>query len=309
MKKMFDLMMQKKWLLLVLAIVVVAALVIGIVAVTGCGEKDPNPTEGTSNMGVTDPTGTTGGNGDNTDPTDPEVPGVTDPEVPGVTDPTGTPENPAKPDNPEKPDDYVEPTEPDVTVPEPTEPEPDVEPDPTDPTAPKPDEEPIVGEEHDFEGYTAETITYDVWNSWGSDTRQAFIDEVFPTITPEGYHNFMRQTKYKGYSCGFERHTCRTESEHETLLEEMERGCDYCGKSDCDSFFVVDQHDLFTYVDFSKCPEYDEHKDPALYCQVCGLPLGGASGDVVCNKFKCDATCDYCGKELKAYECHKCIIP
>lgn len=297
MKKMFE----KKWLLLVLAIVVVAALVIGIVALTGDGEKDPNPTEGTSNVGVTDPTGTTGGNGDITDPTDPEVP--------DVTDPTGTPEIPAKPDDPQKPDGYVEPTEPDVTVPEPTEPEPDVEPDPADPTAPKPDEDPIVGEEHDFEGYTAETITYDVWNSWGSDTRQAFIDEVFPTITPEGYNNFMRQTKYKGYFCGVERHTCRTESEHETLLEEMERGCEYCGKSDCDSFFVVDPQTLFTKIDCTKCPEYDEHKNPALYCQACGLPLGGASGDVVCNKFKCDATCDYCGKELKAYECHECIIP
>ena len=301
MKKFFE---EKKWLVLsALAAVLVVALVVGIVALTGGGEKDPNPTEGTSNVG--DPTGTTGGNGNEvTDPSDPSVTEPTD-----ETEPTGTPENPAKPDNPQKPDDYTEPSEPDVTIPDPTEPEPDPEPDPTDPTAPKPDEDPIVGEEHDFEGYTAETITYDVWNSWSSDTRQAFIDEVFPTITPEGYHNFMRQTKYKGYSCGFERHTCGSESTHNSFMEELARGCEYCGKSDCDSFFVVDPQTLFTKIDCTKCPEYDIHKDPGRYCQTCGLPMFGESGDTICNQFICDTNCDYCGKELKAYECHECTIP
>lgn len=298
MKKLFE---KTGFIRSCLTAVMAVALMIGAVAVAGCAEKDPNPTEGTSNVGVTDPTGTTGGNGDITDPTDPEVP--------NVTDPTGTPENPTKPENPEKPDDYVEPTEPDVTVPEPTEPEPDVEPDPTDPTAPKPDEDPIVGEEHDFEGYTAETITYDVWNSWGSDTRQAFIDEVFPTITPEGYHNFMRQTKYKGYSCGFERHTCGSESTHNNFMEELARGCEYCGKSDCDSFFVVDPQTLFTKIDCTKCPEYDIHKDPCYYCQRCGLPCVGESGDTICHWFICDMICDICGASVKAYECHECIIP
>jgi hypothetical protein len=295
MKKMFDLMMQKKWLLLVLAIVVVAALVIGIVAVTGCGEKDPNPTEGTSNMGVTDPTGTTGGNGDNTDPTDPEVPGVTDPEVPGVTDPTGTPENPAKPDNPEKPDDYVEPTGPEVTIPEPTEPEekPDVKP---------PVDDPDVGDEIDFGGYTMGTLTADVWKSWDGDTREAFVDEFYGIATPEERHNFTVQTKYNGYTCGVEKHTCTSDGDHENFMAELARGCEYCGKSDCVSFWQYDSFSLFQYTDCTKCPEYDIHKDPGEYCQTCGM-VKGTEG---CIQFIQAANCPACGEWVEAWTCHHC---
>ena len=297
MKKFVEMMKQNWVVLSVLAIVLVAALVIGIVAIAGGGEKEPNPSEGTSSTVATDPTATTGGDGND----------VTDPTV---TDPTtGTPENPDKPDDPETPDDYTEPTEPDETVPEPTEPEPDAEPDPTDPTAPKPDDDPIVGVEYDFGGYTISTFTWEVWNAWDTETREAFVDAFFADATDEEWNYFMRQTKYKGYTCGVERHTCRTETEHEDLLAAIAEGCIWCGKSDCDSFFVVDPTDLFTDIDFTKCPEYDAHKDPCYYCQRCGLPVTGESGDVVCNAFICDANCDYCGKSLKAYECHECTIP
>lgn len=358
MKKFFD--ENKKWLLLCLAAVLVVALVVGIVALTGGGEKDPNPTEGTSNVGVTDPTGTTGGNGDNADPTDPEVP--------DVTDPTGTPENPAKPDNPQKPDDYVEPTEPNVTVPEPTEPEPDEteptgtpenpakpddpqkpddytdpsEPDVTvpEPTSPEldPDDTPTVAPdvdddeggtedpvvdpddvqkpttdtEYDFGGVTGETIRYEDWASWDAKTRQAFYNEYLTNDTPpEVIHNIHKATTYKDYECGVEGHICRTEGQHEARLEEMAKGCMYCGKSDCVSFFVLNEYDLYHDIDFTKCPEYEITKDPTKYCQDCGLPKSGAadSGDTVCRKVVVDKDCSWCGEPVKAKECHHCIKP
>lgn len=316
--KMFDVMMQKKWLLLVLAIVVVAALVIGIVALTGGGEKDPNPTEGTSNVGVTDPTGTTGGNGDNTDPTDPEVP--------DVTDPTGTPENPAKPDDPQKPDDYTEPSEPDVTIPEPTSPE--LDPDDTPTVAPDVDddeggtEDPVVDPddvqkpttdtEYDFGGVTGETIRYEDWASWDAKTRQAFYNEYLTNDTPpEVIHNIHKATAYKDYECGVKGHICRTEGQHEARLEAMAKGCMYCGKSDCVSFFVLNEYDLYHDINFTKCPEYEITKDPTKYCQDCGLPKSGAadSGDTVCVKVVVDTDCDWCGEPVKAKECHHCIKP
>lgn len=284
MRKMFE---KTKLMRSCLALVMAAALLTGVVAVTGCAEKDPNPTEGTSHVGVTDPTGTTGGNGDNTDPTDPEVP--------DVTDPTGTPENPTQPSDPEKPDDYVEPTEPDVTVPEPTEPQetPDVKP---------PVDDPDVGEEIDFGGYTMGTLTADVWKSWDGDTRKAFVDEFYGIATPEERHNFTVQTKYNGYTCGVEKHTCTSEGAHENFMAEPARGCEYCGKSDCVSFWQYDSFSLFQYTDFTKCPEYDIHKDPSEYCQTCGL-VKGPDG---CIQFIQAANCPACGEWVESWTCHHC---
>lgn len=314
MKKFFE---EKKWLVLsALAIVVVAALVIGIVAVTGCGEKDPNPTEGTSNVGVTDPTGTTGGNGDNADPTDPEVP--------GVTDPTGTPENPAKPDNPERPDDYVEPTEPDVTIPEPT--TPDIDPDDVpnvDPeikgdgdendedlvtppvTPPTPD---IDVDDEMFGGVTGATIRYSDWKSWDHKTRQAFLNAYAYCDDPEVIHNILKATTLEDYDCGFEGHACMGENAHNSLMEMIAEGCRYCGKNDCPSFFALNST-LFTEYDEHACPEYDKHKDPTVYCQTCGLPNYGESGDVICHRYVVDTNCTDCGEPVKAMECHECTVP
>ena len=256
---------------------------------------------------MTEPNGTEP-NGTEPDVTEPDVtePSGSESEDPSTpTEPVLPPEDPdevIQEGDPLKPDDYEEPTDPEPTMPEPTEPEPDID-------APEPTDDPDIGAEYDFEGYTAGTITYDVWNSWGEDTRQAFYDEMLEDISKEERANFRRQTRYKGYTCGVERHDCCTASEHESLLEEIARGCDYCGKSDCDSFFVMKPNNLFTIVDFTECPEYDVHKDPGKYCQTCGLPFGGESGDTVCGQFICDMNCDWCGKELKAYECHECTIP
>ena len=92
-------------------------------------------------------------------------------------------------------------------------------------------------------------------------------------------YNYYRVTKYENYTCGWENHYCSTESWHETLLESMARGCEYCGGNDCAAFYARDMQG-FTYVDVTKCPEYDVHKDPGMYCQTCGLPMFGESGDV-----------------------------
>ena len=280
---------KKMWIGIGCGILAVV-LVVGIILMAGGNSnKDPNPTNPSTS--ATEPTGNV------TEPSGTE-PDVTEPEYTGPEDPDEV----IQEGEPLLPDDYVEPTGPEPTMPEPTDPEPNID-------APEPTDDPDIGAEYDFEGYTALTITYDVWNSWGADTRQAFMYEVYQDITPEELNNFTRQTQYKGYTCGFERNTCLSESEHESQLEAMARGCDYCGKSDCDSFFVVDPNTLFTKFDSTKCPEYDVHKDPCYYCQRCGLPCVGESGDTICHAFICDMNCDWCGKELKAYECHECTIP
>lgn len=242
----------------VLAIVVVAALMIGICVGTGCSEKDPNPTDAV----VTDPTGTTGGN----DVTDPTNPSVTDPSDPGNTDPsdpTGTPDNPAHPTDPVKPDDFTDPTDPSdpSTDPgtEPTDPSdgpPEVELNPDDkpavgPTVPE-DEDDDANEDNlvvdpgtkptdppkppvstdQFGGVTPSTIRYSDWQSWDRATRQAFYDKYIEICSDEEYHNIVKATVYKDYECGFEGHLCRTENEHENFLEMLEKGCSYCGKHD-----------------------------------------------------------------------------
>lgn len=311
MRKMFE---KTKLMRSCLALVMAAVLLTGVVAVTGCAEKDPNPTEGTSHVGVTDPTGTTGGNGDNTDPTDPEVP--------DVTDPTGTPENPTQPSDPEKPDDYVEPTEPDVTIPEPTTPDvdPSVNPDiggdddeddkdlETPPvTPPTPD---IDVDDEMFGGVTGATIRYSDWVSWDRKTRQAFLNAYAYCDNPEIIHNILLATNFKDYDCGFEGHACKGEASHNALMERIAEGCRYCGKNDCPSFFALNST-LFTEYDPYACPEYDEHKDPTEYCQECGLPKSSAaeSGEKCCFSFNVDGNCDRCGKPVKANECHECIQP
>lgn len=325
MKKFFD---EKKWLVLsILAIIVAFALVIGIVAGVGDGEKEPNQTEGTSNEGVTGPTGTTGGNdNDVTDPTNPNGTG---------TEPVGTPDNPDQPDNPLKPDDYTEPTEPEgPTEPEtPSEPpevdyedvppvtvpvEPDPEPDDNEedlvtPPGPDtdPDDKPVSDDQ--FGGVTPQNITYEDWKEWDRATRQAFCDKYLTgDCPPEDYHNIMKASAYKGYECGFEGHICRDQGEHEARLKAMAEGCPYCGKNDCVSFFVLNTADLYHDIDHDYCPEYDPHKDPTAYCQDCGLPKWnyGKSGEMCCSKSLSGAyPCSHCGADMGAMKCHHCVKP
>lgn len=330
MKKMFE---NKKWLVLsALAAVLVVALVVGIFALAGNGEKEPNPTEGTSNVG--DSTGTTGSNGNEV--TEPS--GNTD-DPSDVTEPTGTPENPAKPENPEFPDDYVEPSEPDEddtdeeVVAPPAEDEegdgpvnPDdtgtssditfsggsyvgnpgdddetiVDPNPTNPT-PTPEPEP----EYDFTGITIGNVTYAQWSSWDDATQQAFLDATSLTdATFDERYNYWCAILYEGgYDCGYENHYCAYESEHNELVAAMAEGCPYCGEHDCVSFYARDDKIGVTMINYHKCPMYNDN------CEVCGLPENGESGDLICMKYLKDLDCYWCGEPVKAGECHRCIIP
>lgn len=270
-------------------------LLVGIILMTGCnGINSSNPTlpsSTTPSGNVTEPSGTT------------VVGDATNPNEPDPTIPTGTPDNPGQDDEPLKPDDYIEPVDPEPTIPEPTDPEPDVD-------APEPTDDPDIGPAYDFEGYTMGTITAEVWESWDIKTQGAFVRTFYDeNTTPEEYHHFMVQTMYGGYSCGFEKHTCFSQDNHDDFMQDLARGCEYCGKSDCESYFVVDPITLFTRIDRTHCPEYDAHKDPQFYCQTCGLPHVGESGDVVCNMFIVDTNCDYCGEPVKAHQCHECIQP
>ena len=293
----------------------VAAIVIGVCVGTGCGEKAPDPTEGTSNVG--DPTGTTGGNGnevtdpsDNTDspllPDGPEVPSVPEGTEPGEAKPTD-------PSEPQKPDDDIEPTEPDATIPDPTEPDGGDE-DEVAPTVPTPTPTPTPNPEpeYDFTGITPGNLTAEQWKSWDRAKRQAFHDTYdIANLSLDDKYNFYLQTQFDGYDCGFEGHHCAAQDHHDQIMTEMAAGCPHCGGNDCAAFYARNMMG-FTQIDFSACPQYDITKDPVYYCQDCGLSLGGGnaqSGDECCHKYIADATCSWCGEPVKANECHRCIKP
>lgn len=312
MKKMFE----KKWLLLCLALIVVAAIVIGICVGAGNGEKDPNPSEGTSGV-VTDPTGTTGGNGNEvTDPSDPS--NTDDPS--DVTEPTDDPDAPIGDYDPDAPPTPIDPDEPPVVDPdpdltEPTEPDDDNDDDGDEVVPTVPDDEPIetrpTDTEYDFAGVTPGNMTAAEWKSWDADKRQAFYDvwgPKFGTLTLDEKYNFYIATQFNGYSCGYEGHHCAAQEHHDQVMAEMELGCPHCGSNDCDAFYARNEMGM-TQIDFSKCPQYDVTKDPVYYCQVCGLPQNGESGEKVCITFVTDTDCFICGEPVKADECHECIKP
>ena len=270
-------------------------LLVGIILMTGCnGINSSNPTlpsSTTPSGNVTEPSGTT------------VVGDATNPNEPDPTIPTGTPDNPGQDDEPLKPDDYIEPVDPEPTIPEPTDPEPDVD-------APEPTDDPDIGPAYDFEGYTMGTITAEVWETWDITTQGAFVRAFYnENTTPEEYHHFMVQTMYGGYTCGFEKHTCTSDDQHEWFMGELADGCVVCGSSECPSFFTVNPQTLFIHMDITACPMYDIHNDPQFYCQTCGLPTLGESGDVCCHKYIADATCSWCGEPVKAHQCHECIQP
>ena len=204
--------------------ILAVALIIGMVLLALSGDNHNNPNS-------TEPTGTTA-SGDVTNPsdvTDPTVTNPANPSEPDPTTPTGTPDNLGQDKEPIVPDDYIEPTGSDVIIPEPTDPEPDVD-------APEPTDDPDIGPAYDFEGYTMGTITAEVWETWDITTQGAFVRAFYnENTTPEEYHHFMVQTMYGGYSCGFEKHTCFSQDNHDDFMQDLARGCEYCGKSDCES--------------------------------------------------------------------------
>ena len=79
-------------------------------------------------------------------------------------------------------------------------------------------------------------------------------------------------------------------------------GCPYCHKSNCPSFYAVDQWGNTCYTP-SKCPQYDVHKDPVYYCQTCGKPTGDGSHGT-CVQFVTACNCPNCGKWVEAWTCH-----
>ena len=293
MSKMFE---KTKLMRSCLALVMAAALLTGVVAVTGCAEKDPNPTEGTSNVGVTDPTGTTGGNGDNTDPTDPEVP-----DVPDVTDPTGTPENPTDPSVPPVVDPAPSPGDP--AEPDESGDDPDDGPEIV-PTVPGDEPyEPLPSDpSYDFTGITPGNLKAEDWKSWDSEQRQAFVDTYdIANLSLDDKYNFYLQTQFNGYDCGFEGHHCAAQEHHDQVMAEMAAGCPHCGGNDCAAFYARNMMG-FTQIDYSECLEYDITKDPVYYCQVCGL-VKGSDG---CNKSISGRPCEYCGEPREPMACHHC---
>ena len=303
---MYEFMMNHKKLLIGCGCALLAiALVVCLVLVVGNGTEDEttlssNGTTVTGPDGNTNPTDGTAPSG-NTDPTDSSA--TTGSTAPDATTTTTVPDATTEPTVPSSPV-VTEPTKPNVG---PTDPSTGEEIIPTNPGTEPPN--PDLSGEYDFGNITPGNVTIDDWNAWDTRKRQAFLDSFDPNnMDPKDKHNYMVVVWYNGYNCHTENHACKDEASHNSLLVEMERGCPYCGKSDCSSFFALDEN-LFTKIDFTKCPEYSIEKDPSEYCQTCGLPLSGNSGDVVCHQSMSGLPCDYCGAERGAKECHKCTKP
>lgn len=115
----------------------------------------------------------------------------------------------------------------------------------------------------------------------------------------------VRPTEYtEVYNCGNPNHHCDGPATHSFITSLEEKGCPYCGKHDCPSFYAVDKWGQACYTP-NQCPQYDIHKDPVYYCQDCGKPCGsGSSG--TCVKYTVDIKCPYCGENVKAWTCHSC---
>lgn len=104
------------------------------------------------------------------------------------------------------------------------------------------------------------------------------------------------------YSCGSANHRCKTPEDHEFLASLEAKGCPICGSHSCKSFYVIDEWGNQSY-DITKCPDYKEEEDPAVYCDYCGRECGlGDNG--TCVRFTVDTICPICGKLVPAKTCH-----
>lgn len=316
---MFEKMMKHKKLLIgcgCALLAIILAVVLVVVFGNGAEDKPTLPSGGTQLTTVngtvaSKPDGTTAQNGTT-------VPnGTTKP----VTVPSGTTAVPTVPSS--------VPTTPTTGTTEPTQPAPpvtvapgvqDTTPPPTTPGTgneviptqnPNDNYTQPVGGTHDFGDINAGNVRAADWNSWDAERQQAFIDQIdFESLTPEEHHNYILATWYNDYSCGMEGHSCGAQDYHDYLVEMMMRGCKYCGKSDCASFFGLDER-LFTRYDEKLCPQYTEEKDPSLYCQDCGYKRLGKcnSGEMGCCRTSADVPCPYCKVTIHPGECHHCIKP
>ena len=302
---------KKMWLGIGCGVLVIA-LIVGIILMTGGNgnQSDPtNPSSTTPSGDVTEPSGTEPTVGpDEPDWGSDELPGPTGPIVRPpefeYDDPIDPPEGgtdveiipPPEQGGNEEPSDVTEPTVPDVTEPqEPTEPE-----KPSTPTQP---EKP----EYDFGGITAGNITYEIWSSWDDAKQQAWEHSDASSLvnaTPDERYNYYCATEFQGgYDCGYENHYCVSKSGHNKLVNAMAEGCPYCGSNDCVSFYARDNRGI-TKINYEKCPKYHNN------CEVCGLPENGESGEMVCTKSLTGKhPCPYCGADREANKCHHCIKP
>lgn len=300
---------------------------------TEYGANPSTPEEGTTGPEV-QPSGT---EPPVNDPSEPEVPEVTpsEPEVPEI-EPSEPDEPETDPVDPEIPEE--QPSEPEVPAPKPSEPETSK---PTEP--PKPveyiqgngykrvkDFDPatntgergfyingegifrIYEDEYIFE-VTAGTLTYEMWCSWDTFTQHNFTHFCYFSSDDniDDKYNFRRITECDNYTCGWEDHYCYSDADHEDLVIEMARGCDYCGKKDCISFLAREETG-FTATDIYSCPEYDAHKDPSRYCQHCGYRKWGEviPGEIQCTRqMRYDQPCLYCDEMTYINQCHHCVVP
>ena len=106
------------------------------------------------------------------------------------------------------------------------------------------------------------------------------------------------------YSCGVEGHHCDGPETHAYILNLEKEGCPYCGSHKCPSFYATNEWGNARYTP-SKCPKYDEKKDPVYYCHKCGKPTGdGTNGTCATYVEACE--CPNCGKHIDGWSCHSC---
>lgn len=157
------------------------------------------------------------------------------------------------------------------------------------------------------------TITYELWCSWDPIVQLAFrscneCDSCSDVqMTPDESYHYLRIVEYNNYTCGYENHYCKQETNHLYLMRWMAEGCKYCGKTDCVSFFARSSIG-FTSPDGTLCPEYDIYRDPDFYCQDCGRPTYKINPDRTqhCFSYIHSTNCHYCGVWVEARACHTC---
>ena len=130
------------------------------------------------------------------------------------------------------------------------------------------------------------------------------VTEKTPTDDGNGGGISIGGGQAEKYECGTPGHHCDGPETHAYILNLEVEGCPYCHKSNCPSFYAVDQWGNTCYTP-SKCPSYDVHKDPVYYCQTCGKKCGDGSHGT-CVQFVTACDCPNCGKHVEAWTCHSC---
>ncbi|MFI3326716.1 MAG: hypothetical protein R3Y35_11185 [Clostridia bacterium] len=92
-------------------------------------------------------------------------------------------------------------------------------------------------------------------------------------------------------------------AEEEALMifeSRVAKGCSVCGSKTCSTFNYSD-----LTVDSSRCEQYSDATNPALYCQICGKVNGNGTNGTCCTPMW-DTVCYYCGEDIIAGQCHTC---